>query len=448
MLELRAETIFPGIVSGKVLKDPTSHRDWRDKILVLTGQNWKLLVYAQDVRPAGIVIAEGPRFSHAAIFLASLRIPSVSVSSEILSITNGTEIIVNATVGTLVIEPEQAQKNVAQLRGADNISPLPPNTRISNSAPEATSRDGQQIRIGASINGAHGAFEAVRSGASEIGLLRTEFLPGIVHSPESAEAHYNSLREILLTCNHLHVTIRLLDFGAEKSFRWAPPIPGGESALGLRGLRLFCHDKFRNIVEAQLVAINALAREFNISLLVPFVTHPNEIATFTETYRHELGALKEHLGTMIEVPALCYQIHELGRMVHFGAVGLNDLSQLIFAADRTNPHVGDLLNPLSAGLHRFVYEALTQSRQVNFPLRVCGQMLLHPYSLALLLGMGFRQFSLDPAAIPVAKKLITQTDLNELSNITREFLVHPDKIAILLERLDDASSGALVPTDT
>ena len=43
-----------------------------------------------------------------------------------------------------------------------------------------------------------------------------------------------------------------------------------------------------------------------------------------------------HVGVMVEVPALLYQLDELLARVDFLSVGSNDLMQFMFAADRSN----------------------------------------------------------------------------------------------------------------
>ena len=43
------------------------------------------------------------------------------------------------------------------------------------------------------------------------------------------------------------------------------------------------------------------------------------------------------IGTMLEVPALMWQLDELLREVDFVSVGSNDLLQFLFAADRGTP---------------------------------------------------------------------------------------------------------------
>ena len=53
------------------------------------------------------------------------------------------------------------------------------------------------------------------------------------------------------------------------------------------------------------------------------------------------------IGTMLEVPALMWQLPELLREADFISVGSNDLMQFLFAADRGTPALADRYDLLS-----------------------------------------------------------------------------------------------------
>jgi phosphoenolpyruvate-protein kinase (PTS system EI component) len=56
------------------------------------------------------------------------------------------------------------------------------------------------------------------------------------------------------------------------------------------------------------------------------------------------------------------------------------------------------------------------------PLSVCGEMASDPAVLALLIGLGLTQFSMTPAAIPVANQVIQELDSKELRKIATRAL--------------------------
>ncbi len=45
-------------------------------------------------------------------------------------------------------------------------------------------------------------------------------------------------------------------------------------------------------------------------------------------------------------------------------------------------------------------------RRARIPVAVCGEMAADPVLLTLLVGLGLREFSMAPTAIPLAKRVI------------------------------------------
>jgi phosphoenolpyruvate-protein phosphotransferase (PTS system enzyme I) len=58
----------------------------------------------------------------------------------------------------------------------------------------------------------------------------------------------------------------------------------------------------------------------------------------------------------------------------------------------------------------------------HVPLSVCGEMASDPAVLALLIGLGFAQFSMTPTAIPVAHQVIQDLDSRELQRMAARAL--------------------------
>ena len=112
------------------------------------------------------------------------------------------------------------------------------------------------------------------------------------------------------------------------------------------------------------------------------------------------------VGAMVEVPSAALAADLLARESAFFTVGTNDLIQYTLAVDRTDERVSDLYEPLHPAvvrLLRLVRRAATRSK---IDASVCGEMASDPAMIGLLIGLGFREFSMTPSAIPVARRLI------------------------------------------
>jgi phosphotransferase system enzyme I (PtsI) len=63
--------------------------------------------------------------------------------------------------------------------------------------------------------------------------------------------------------------------------------------------------------------------------------------------------------------------------------------------------------------------------KAGIPVTMCGEMAGDPDSLATLLGLGLRSFSMDPVNMLEIKDLIRQTDTVEAAKHTRQMLNMP-----------------------
>ncbi len=116
---------------------------------------------------------------------------------------------------------------------------------------------------------------------------------------------------------------------------------------------------------------------------------------------------KVPIGLMLEVPAAAVMIDSLIEIVDFVSIGSNDLVQYLMAADRDNPRVSHLVQPLSPPVLRVLASTITACNQAKKPVTLCGEMAGRPCAVVLLFGMGLRSFSMSPAFIPTIKELIS-----------------------------------------
>ena len=59
------------------------------------------------------------------------------------------------------------------------------------------------------------------------------------------------------------------------------------------------------------------------------------------------------MGIMIEVPAAAVSIRSMLPLVDFVSIGSNDLVQYLMAADRDNPKVSHLCQPVAPAILRY-----------------------------------------------------------------------------------------------
>jgi phosphotransferase system enzyme I (PtsI) len=133
-------------------------------------------------------------------------------------------------------------------------------------------------------------------------------------------------------------------------------------------------------------------------------------------------------------------VDQLARHVNFLSVGTNDLIQYTLAVDRTDERLSGHYEPAAPAVLRLLRTAVVAARRAQRPISVCGEMASDPVMVALLVGMGFRSFSMAAAAVPMVKQKLRAVDSREAAAIARRALREDsaDGVRALLAPLAEA----------
>jgi phosphotransferase system enzyme I (PtsI) len=291
----------------------------------------------------------------------------------------------------------------------------------------ARSRDGEDFVLLANIELPGDVAEARANGAHGVGLFRTEFLYMNRSHPPGEEEQFIAYRDAVQGMNGLPVTIRTLDLGADKTVTGASQ--GGNPALGLRGIRLCLQEPA--LFRPQLRAILRAAHYGPLRLMVPMVTSVWEavhVRAMIEDVSRELTAeglahdAQLPVGAMIEVPAAALSAAAFARELDFLSIGTNDLIQYTLAIDRVDDAVAYLHDPLHPAVIQLLQRVIDAGRAAGIPVSMCGEMAGDPEYVALLAGMGLRQFSMQPGALLALKERIRAIDTTESAALADHLL--------------------------
>ena len=122
----------------------------------------------------------------------------------------------------------------------------------------------------------------------------------------------------------------------------------------------------------------------------------------------------------------------------FFSIGTNDLIQYTLAIDRIDDEVNYLYDPLHPSVLRLIKLTIDAGRSANIPVAMCGEMAGDTRYTRVLLGMGLRDFSMDPSAIMQVKHQIRLTDFGRIRNKVDQLLKtgNPKRIKELLEEIN------------
>jgi phosphotransferase system enzyme I (PtsI) len=146
------------------------------------------------------------------------------------------------------------------------------------------------------------------------------------------------------------------------------------------------------------------------------------------------------LGVMIETPSAALTADHLARRCDFLSVGTNDLIQYAFAADRENGDVAHLHQPLHPAVLRTLNGVIQMAAAAGVPISICGDMAGDPFLTWVLIGLGFRELSMDRDRIALVKAVVRGSSLAEAEAFAREALEMDDENQVA-ERLQGLLEG-------
>ena len=411
------------------------------------------IIVAEDLTPAdaillhhrgaaGFVTEYGGPMSHTAILARSFNVPTVmAVHNATRYLAHGETLIVNAGTGTVLASPTKAILAHYQDRLRD-AQARQDRLRDLLKRPCAT-RDAVPIQLLANLELPEDVAAARANGAAGVGLYRTEYLFMNRDSLPDEEEHLETYRQVIRGLDGITLTIRTLDLGLDKQIDGGQPScpPVCNPALGLRAIRLCLKEP--ELFRPQVRAILRASVDGPVRMMLPMISGVGELATVLTLIEGIKRELKRDglnydptlpIGGMIEVPAAALSAYALAKKLDFLSIGTNDLIQYTLAIDRIDDSVSYLYDPLHPAILRLIRMTIEAGRRANIPVGMCGEMAGDPQFTRLLIGMGLREFSMQPGSLLEIREIVCGSDCGALT----------DRVNRLFDRLDEDSPTAAV----
>ncbi len=402
-----------------------------------------VILVAHDISPADAIQFKQHNFaafitdvggvtSHTAILARSLNIPSIVALQRARDLINDGElIIVDGSLGVVIANPSAEILAEYKLRQEQFELEQQKLKRIKST--KAVTMCGMAIELQANIEVPEDVAAVKASGATGIGLYRTEFLFMNKREMPDEEEQFQAYKQVAEAMHGMPVTIRTLDLGADKQMNPDTVSNCANPALGLRAVRLCLSEP--QIFHTQLRALLRASHFGNIKILIPMLSTLGELRqTKLLLERAKLSLRKQNipfnenitLGGMIEVPAAAINAEAFAKELDFMSIGTNDLIQYTLAIDRTDDEVAHLYNPLHPSVLKLISITIKAGAKLGKPVAVCGEMAGDAKLTKLLIGMGLRQLSMHPSNVLSVKQQILRSQMTKLNSNARKVLSHSD----------------------
>ena len=353
----------------------------------------------------GAALAEGGVTAHAAIVARSLGIPMVvALGPEVLEVEEGEMVVLDGDRGLVIRSPEASHVEAADAQAVRRREAREA-ARARRDEPAVTV-DGHPVAVLVNAATMAEAIEGFEQGAEGIGLLRTELHFLDAHEWPSAQRQVEFLRPIMGRLVDRTATVRLFDFGADKT----PPFLRG---IAWRGIDLLLErpEKLRE----HLAAIVEAAGHAKLRVLVPMVCKAEQMVRVREL----LGQNSAVLGAMIETPQAAASARTIAEVSDFFSIGTNDLTQSVLGLDRehsTSAPVTDVR------VLRLIDATVKAAHEAHIQVGVCGEAASDPKVMPVLVGLGVDELSVAAARVGQVRQWIRELDHSSCRQAAAELL--------------------------
>lgn len=379
----------------------------------------------------GFITDLGGRTSHTSIMARSLELPAIVGTSDVTKqVKNDDYLILDAVNNQIYVNP--TADVIDRLKAAQNQYITEKNDLAKLKDLPAITLDGHQVEVCANIGTVRDVAGAERNGAEGVGLYRTEFLFMDRDSLPTEDEQFQAYKAVAEAMGSQAVIVRTMDIGGDKDLPYMN-LPKEENPfLGWRAIRI-AMDR-REILHAQLRAILRASAFGKLRIMFPMIISveevrdlKGEIETLKAQLREEGKAFDESIevGVMVETPAAAVIAHHLAKEVDFFSIGTNDLTQYTLAVDRGNELISHLYNPMSPSVLGLIKQVIDASHAEGKWTGMCGELAGDERATLLLLGMGLDEFSMSAISIPRIKKIIRNTNFEDVKALAAQALAQP-----------------------
>lgn len=380
----------------------------------------------------GFCTARGGPTSHTAILAKAFGLPAVvGLGEKILSVNDGTLVLVNGNSGEVRINPDDTE--VAAFGEKETLEKQEQKEARAAAQAPAVTADGKRVEVVANIGGVADAPLGIKNGAEGVGLFRTEFLYLDRNALPTETEQIEAYKTVFSLYKDLPMVVRTLDIGGDKVIPYLDLPQELNPFLGWRGVRML--DGAEPIFLQQFRALLQAGLDVDLRIMVPMVSGLAEILAakaVMEKAKAELAAEgkpytdKVQFGIMIEVPSAAILADRLAKEVDFFSIGTNDLTQYTLAVDRTNSKVAHLASPLNPAVLFLIKRTIDSAHAEGKWVGLCGELAGDPLASPILLGLGLDEFSMSPARVPVIKQVMKKLHKSDCQAFADEILGFAD----------------------
>jgi phosphotransferase system enzyme I (PtsI) len=363
----------------------------------------------------GIVLEEGGITSHSVIIAKSLGIPCMINAKNIMANVKESDILLLDCINNQwIVNPDKSEINTYELYKTNKQAEQERLGQYRNT-PTIT-LDCYKMKVLSNICSEAEVDTLLEQGSEGVGLFRTEMFYTANKFAPTEDFQFETYSQIAKKLGERELIIRTLDVGGDKQIPYLNLPKEDNPFLGVRGIRYCLKDK--KLFRMQLRAILRASLYGNIKIMLPMVTILDEVIQVRKEItdlQNELGIIKKiPLGIMIETPSAAFDAEIFADEVDFFSIGTNDLTQYLFAADRSNKELTYLNSHFQPSLLRMVHHVCQAASAKNIEVDICGQAGEVLELIPMWVAMGVHNLSVSVQSVTKVREAICNLDIEGL----------------------------------
>lgn len=381
---------------------------------------------------SGFATEAGSPNSHTAIIARAIGTPAVvGVENLLKQAVVGREVLVDGYGGKIIFNPSaETYQKYLDIKARRNLISA---ELAKLKSEDARTEDGRDIVLSANLELEQELGYLEPSGASGVGLYRTEFFFFENKGVPSEEAQLERYLAVTRAAGEHGVIIRTFDVGGDKLLPEGMLAESGEveenPALGWRGIRV-CLDR-EQLFKIQMRAILRAGAEGKVRIMFPMVSGISELLRARALLEECAEELTEEglafdanleVGVMIEVPSAALLADQMAKYVDFFSIGTNDLAQYTMAVDRTNEKVSGLHQVCHPAILRLLANVVNAAHRQGIWVGICGEAAGDLELTPLLVGLDLDEFSVGIHQVAAIKAAIRKLNADQCRETVKQAL--------------------------
>lgn len=390
----------------------TDKSEYTDIVIVASSMGPADLMDYDYKKIRALIIEECTPTMHVAIVAKALNVPVIAkIDGLFKEVKEGVLMAVDGKEGFVYINPPKEIINKISAKIEEKRKEQEQIQKLKNL--KSKTKDNERINLYINI-GMDFDFEYIKStNCDGVGLYRTEIPFMSASKMPDINEQVDCYKRLFQAADGKKVIFRSLDVGSDKLLPYWNSIDEENPAIGWRSIRITL-DR-RAILRKQMRAFIRAASGKELNVMFPMISNLDEFLEARETFMYAYEREKKegytlpskvHLGLMIEVPSVVFQLREILKYCDFISVGTNDLYQFFFACDRGNVRLNGRYDVLSAPFLNLMKKIIKEADEANVLCSVCGEMASNPIDAMALIGLGYRNLSVSSASYGKVKAMI------------------------------------------